>query len=254
MSANKYRALELTAAGYVAGALLTTIDELGHVIPVQDAERNYTGEVRFKFLDATPATHEFVGNDDRGRCWHRDASGRPDCNEQRGHPIHGGPDTPPSPTEEEILEALSMPERPSVEDLLAGTEFAEHSRPDTTPADDREPKQCPRCMNWCIYDGWQHTHAHGLGIGSCEPSWTEAQIRAAHRELWKSRNNVGEWWITGLLAALRAGREAAAVCGECGGRGAVHVGGCTCGAGADLYGHEPGCGLEPCPNGCEYKP
>lgn len=35
-------------------------------------------------------------------------------------------------------------------------------------------------------------------------------------------------------------------CPDCSGTGALFVGGCTCGAGTDLYGHEPGCGLEPC--------
>lgn len=43
-------------------------------------------------------------------------------------------------------------------------------------------------------------------------------------------------------------------CPNCKNTGAVHVGGCTCGAGRDLYGHEPGCGLEPCPCGREYNP
>ena len=46
------------------------------------------------------------------------------------------------------------------------------SRPAEVVHDEREPKQCPRCLNWCIYDGWQHTHAHGLGIGSCRDGTT----------------------------------------------------------------------------------
>lgn len=33
--------------------------------------------------------------------------------------------------------------------------------------DDREPKQCRRCGNWCHYDGWDHVHAWGIGIESC---------------------------------------------------------------------------------------
>lgn len=34
--------------------------------------------------------------------------------------------------------------------------------------DGRNPKQCPKCRNWCLYDGWDHTHANGIGIGSCK--------------------------------------------------------------------------------------
>jgi hypothetical protein len=46
-------------------------------------------------------------------------------------------------------------------------------------------------------------------------------------------------------------------CPECHGTGEVwtdpHV--CTCGpAGLDGYGHEPGCGAEPCPAGCPFNP
>lgn len=50
VSAGIDQARQLAAAGYIAGALLTAVDDLGHVIPVQDADRNYTGEVRFQFL------------------------------------------------------------------------------------------------------------------------------------------------------------------------------------------------------------
>src|SRR5262245_37900495 len=35
------------------------------------------------------------------------------------------------------------------------------------PVDGREPKPCPRCGEVCTYDGWDHVHANGLGIGSC---------------------------------------------------------------------------------------
>jgi len=34
-------------------------------------------------------------------------------------------------------------------------------------ADGRNPQVCPRCGNWCVYDGWDHVHGNGLGIGSC---------------------------------------------------------------------------------------
>lgn len=33
--------------------------------------------------------------------------------------------------------------------------------------DERDPKTCPRCGHWCVYDGWGHVHGNGLGIGSC---------------------------------------------------------------------------------------
>lgn len=52
---------------------------------------------------------------------------------------------------------------------------------DRARADDRNPKQCPRCMNWCVYDGWGHTHAYGdVGIGSCDGDLraTVARVRA----------------------------------------------------------------------------
>jgi hypothetical protein len=44
-------------------------------------------------------------------------------------------------------------------------------------------------------------------------------------------------------------------CRECGGTGLVEVKGCTCGAGGYPWpGHEPYCGTEPCPAGCEFVP
>lgn len=46
-----------------------------------------------------------------------------------------------------------------------------------------------------------------------------------------------------------APQSAAAPCGQCQ-EGLVVAGGCTCGGGLPPYGHEPLCGLEPCPNGC----
>ncbi len=36
--------------------------------------------------------------------------------------------------------------------------------------DDREPKTCPRCGQVCTYDGWDHVHPNGIGIGSCNLS------------------------------------------------------------------------------------
>lgn len=33
--------------------------------------------------------------------------------------------------------------------------------------DGRNPKQCSKCGNWCLYDGWDHAHANGLSIESC---------------------------------------------------------------------------------------
>lgn len=30
-----------------------------------------------------------------------------------------------------------------------------------------KPEQCPVCMNWCLYDGWDWTHGYGLGVGAC---------------------------------------------------------------------------------------
>lgn len=38
-------------------------------------------------------------------------------------------------------------------------------------------------------------------------------------------------------------------CGQCQ-DGLIPVNGCTCGDGLPPYGHEPGCGWEPCPGGC----
>jgi hypothetical protein len=37
-----------------------------------------------------------------------------------------------------------------------------------TPADPRLPRTCPRCGELCVYDGWDHVHRSGLGIGSCD--------------------------------------------------------------------------------------
>lgn len=34
--------------------------------------------------------------------------------------------------------------------------------------DDREAKTCPRCGQICTYDGWDHVHPDGVGIGSCQ--------------------------------------------------------------------------------------
>lgn len=36
-----------------------------------------------------------------------------------------------------------------------------------TLRDDRNPKVCPKCKQWCVFDGWDHVHGDGLGIGSC---------------------------------------------------------------------------------------
>lgn len=36
-----------------------------------------------------------------------------------------------------------------------------------TERDDREPKPCPVCGERCVYDGWDHVHPNGIGIGSC---------------------------------------------------------------------------------------
>jgi hypothetical protein len=52
------------------------------------------------------------------------------------------------------------------------------------------------------------------------------------------------------------GGKRACPAGECNGYGEVWVGHCTCGSGpGGYYGiHEPGCGAEPCPAGCEFVP
>lgn len=39
--------------------------------------------------------------------------------------------------------------------------------PEPTAPDPREPKPCPRCGAICTYDGWDHVHPTGIGIGSC---------------------------------------------------------------------------------------
>lgn len=41
-----------------------------------------------------------------------------------------------------------------------------------------------------------------------EPSYTEAEIRSAARALWKSEDNVGEYWVVGLLRVLALQRSA----------------------------------------------
>ena len=33
--------------------------------------------------------------------------------------------------------------------------------------DGREPRVCPACQTLCVYDGWDHVHPDGFGIGSC---------------------------------------------------------------------------------------
>jgi hypothetical protein len=47
-------------------------------------------------------------------------------------------------------------------------DMEEERRASKYPRDDREPKACPRCGELCVYDGWDHVHRSGLGIGSCE--------------------------------------------------------------------------------------
>lgn len=42
--------------------------------------------------------------------------------------------------------------------------------------DDRNPKVCPRCGNWCVYDGWDHVHGSGVGIGSCTPDAAQEAV------------------------------------------------------------------------------
>jgi DNA-binding CsgD family transcriptional regulator len=45
--------------------------------------------------------------------------------------------------------------------------------------DGREPRICPDCLTLCSYDGWDHVHPDGLGIGSCE----RGQIRTLTAEV-----------------------------------------------------------------------
>jgi hypothetical protein len=51
------------------------------------------------------------------------------------------------------------------------------AQPAAEPADEREPKACPRCGQMCHYDGWDHVHPNGIGIGSCSTEPTTAPIR-----------------------------------------------------------------------------
>lgn len=58
---------------------------------------------------------------------------------------------------------------------------------DTGPlADGREPKVCPDCLTLCSYDGWDHVHPDGLGIGSCERGQIVNGVRAI-------ADQPGEW-------------------------------------------------------------
>lgn len=53
-------------------------------------------------------------------------------------------------------------------------------------------------------------------------------------------------------AHSKSRRMAGRACRECGGTGVIEVNAHTCGADPYAgYGHEPGCGTEPCPAGCE---
>ena len=38
---------------------------------------------------------------------------------------------------------------------------------ETAKPDDRLPRVCPKCNEFCVYDGWALVHGSGLGIGSC---------------------------------------------------------------------------------------
>jgi len=53
--------------------------------------------------------------------------------------------------------------------LLALDNSGPPPAPEPTAPDDREPRPCPRCGEVCTYDGWDHVHPNGLGIGSCRP-------------------------------------------------------------------------------------
>lgn len=46
-------------------------------------------------------------------------------------------------------------------------------------ADERDPKTCPRCGHWCVYDGWGHVHGNGLGIGPDDMEWDEQGVASA---------------------------------------------------------------------------
>jgi hypothetical protein len=77
--------------------------------------------------------------------------------------------------------------------------------------DDRNPKICPKCQNWCVYDGWGHIHGTGLGIGSCvTPTLSDAELTLARvRALADEHPDdaVPVIPLTELLAALNPGRD-----------------------------------------------
>jgi hypothetical protein len=77
----------------------------------------------------------------------------------------------------------------------------------------------------------------------------------AHHAVWKAAHERRIDWVPNdAVNGTRRYRRAQVLellrCRECGGEGVVPVDGCTCGDGLSSFGHEPGCGFEPCPAGC----
>ena len=56
--------------------------------------------------------------------------------------------------------------------------------------DGRAPRQCSKCGNWCLYDGWDHTHANGVGIESCVQS---SPVQVSREELAQLLNSHQLW-------------------------------------------------------------
>ncbi len=57
--------------------------------------------------------------------------------------------------------------------------------------DDRDPKPCPRCGVVCTYDGWDHVHPNGVGIGSCTPDIPDELVEKGADALW-NRSKDGD--------------------------------------------------------------
>ena len=60
---------------------------------------------------------------------------------------------------------------------------------DRATQDGRAPRQCSKCGNWCLYDGWDHTHANGIGIEACTQS---APVQVSREELSNELHRMSE--------------------------------------------------------------
>lgn len=85
--------------------------------------------------------------------------------------------------------------------------------------DEREPTRCPRCGVLCTYDGWDHVHPSGIGIGSCQAcleasipqEWVDKAVQAyLYEQGWSGTVDKPERNVRAILAAVLADAQAKA--------------------------------------------